>query len=160
MTWVFNCPPVKGGASRRRAGGWFLGLSAKMRQLRLDCMPDSRRFIPYRRALKPRAQGLRRDPTPAEKKLWYEFLCLQQEKFTRQKPLGPYIADFYCAAARLVIELDGDSHFTSKGQASDQHRAQILATLGMRIIRFTNLEVAENFEAVCEQVSKALRSAP
>jgi hypothetical protein len=115
MSQLFTCPPVKGGASRRRAGGWFFGLSAEMRQMRLGGMADSRRFIPYRRSLKPRAQGLRRDPTPAEKKLWYEFLCLQPEKFTRQKPLGLYIADFYCAAARLVIELDGDSHFTSKG---------------------------------------------
>ncbi|MGQ0651077.1 MAG: endonuclease domain-containing protein [Betaproteobacteria bacterium] len=123
-------------------------------------MSDSRRFLPYRRTLKPCAQRLRRDQTPAEKKLWYEFLCLQPEKFTRQKPLGPYIADFYCAARRLVIELDGDSHFTSKGQSSDQTRTELLALLGIRIIRFTNLEIAESFEGVCEQISTALRSAP
>jgi very-short-patch-repair endonuclease len=64
-----------------------------------------RRFIPYRRDLKRPSQSLRRDPTPAERKLWYEFLRTLPIKFTRQKPLGHYIADFYCASERLVIEL-------------------------------------------------------
>jgi len=66
----------------------------------------ARSFIPYRRFLKPRSQALRRDPSPAERKLWYEFLRDLPAKFTRQKPLGHYIADFYCAKHRLVIELD------------------------------------------------------
>ena len=66
----------------------------------------ARSFVPYRRTLKPRSQALRRDPSPAERKLWYEFLRDLPAKFTRQKPLGHYIADFYCAKHRLVIELD------------------------------------------------------
>ena len=65
----------------------------------------ARLFFRYRRELKLRARDLRRDPTPAERKLWFEFLSTHFEKFTRQKPLGRYVADFYCARHRLVIEL-------------------------------------------------------
>jgi very-short-patch-repair endonuclease len=68
-----------------------------------------RPFVPYRHDLKHRAQGLRRDPSPAERKLWYDCLRVLPVKFTRQKPLGSYIADFYCSARKLVIEIDGDS---------------------------------------------------
>ena len=73
-------------------------------------------FIPYRRGLKKSAQSLRRDPTPAERKLWFEFLRDLPVRFTRQKPLGQYIADFYCASRLLVIEIDGDSHFSEEGE--------------------------------------------
>ena len=90
----------------------------------------ARSFIPYRRALKPRSQALRRDPTPAERKLWYEFLCGLADKFTRQKPLGSYIADFYCSRCRLVVELDGDSHFTEGAQRYDKVRTAQLETMG------------------------------
>jgi very-short-patch-repair endonuclease len=64
------------------------------------------RWIAYRINLTSRAQALRRDPTPAEKKLWFEFLRDLPQKFIRQKPLGQYVADFYCSRQRLVIELD------------------------------------------------------
>ena len=64
----------------------------------------SRPYLRYRGDLTKRAQSLRRDPTPAERKLWYELLSTLPHKFTRQKPLGSYIADFYCSSARLVIE--------------------------------------------------------
>ena len=97
------------------------------------------RFIDYRRALKLRSRSLRRDSTPAERKLWLEFLREQPEKFTRQKPLAGYIADFYCSAHRLIIEVDGDSHFTGSG--IDDARTATLAALGIRIIRFTNEDV-------------------
>jgi very-short-patch-repair endonuclease len=62
-------------------------------------------FIDYRRRLKSSARALRRDPTPAERKLWFEFLRDLPQRFTRQKPLGSYIADFYCASRLLVIEI-------------------------------------------------------
>lgn len=110
----------------------------------------------YRRDLKPRARQLRRDPTPAERKLWYEFLSSHREKFTRQKPLGRYIADFYCAQKRLVIELDGDTHFTDEGRRYDKTRMQALAVEDIRIIRFTNAEVMAQFEAVCGCIDEAL----
>lgn len=112
----------------------------------------------YRRDLKPRARHLRRDPTPAERKLWYEFLSSHQEKFTRQKLLGQYIADFYCAQKRLVIELDGDTHFTDQGRRYDKTRTQALALEGIRIIRFTNAEVMAQFEAACGCIEEALKT--
>ena len=90
-----------------------------------------RPFVPYRRDLKHRSQGLRRDPSPAERKLWYEFLRVLPVKFTRQKPLGSYIADFYCSARKLVIEIDGDSHYTARAQRYDGHRTAQLAGQGI-----------------------------
>ena len=116
------------------------------------------RYVPYQHRLKSRARQLRRDLTPAERKLWYEFLSGLPHKFTRQKPLGHYIADFYCSAKRLVIELDGDSHFQDGSMQRDAARTAALAGEGIQVIRFTNAEVAEQFEAVCMKIEKALAS--
>ena len=115
-------------------------------------------FLDYRRRLKRSAQSLRRDPTPAERKLWFEYLRDLPQKFTRQKPLGNYIADFYCAAKMLVIELDGDSHFTTPGEAYDQRRTEALEAQGVRIVRFTNAEVMQQFEAVCQRIDETLET--
>lgn len=114
------------------------------------------RYLRYRSTLKSRAQRLRRDPTPAERKLWFEFLRDLPQKFTRQKPLGRYIADFYCSSSGLVVELDGDSHYTPAGADYDGMRTQELNRLRLRVIRFTNEDVAERFEAVCEAIQRAL----
>ncbi len=115
-------------------------------------------FLAYRRRLKRSARSLRRDPTPAERKLWFEYLRDLPQKFTRQKPLGHYIADFYCAGQMLVIELDGDSHFTTAGEAYDARRTDALELHGVRIIRFTNADVLEQFEAVCHRINEALKN--
>jgi very-short-patch-repair endonuclease len=115
-----------------------------------------RRLVPYNLRLKRAARTLRRDSTPAERKLWFEFLSYLPEKFTRQKPLGTYIADFYCSRLRLVIEIDGDSHFTPGAETRDAERTAALAALDVRVVRFTNLEVREQFEAVCSRIQKAL----
>ncbi len=103
------------------------------------------RWIPYRRELTPP---------------WYKFLRGLDCKFTRQKPLGQYVADFYCASQRLVIELDGDSHYTDQALRYDAARTEALGLLGIRVIRFTNLEVMQDFEAVCEIVIAALKKCP
>jgi very-short-patch-repair endonuclease len=100
---------------------------------------------------------MRSDGTPAERKLWHEFLKTLPAKFTRQKPLGPYIADFYCSSHRLIIEVDGDSHFSNRGEVYDAARTAWLASQGLRVVRFTNPEVTEEFEGVCERVLEALR---
>lgn len=113
-------------------------------------------FFRYRRDLKARSRELRHDPTLAERRLWFDFLSAHPNKFTRQKPLGGYIADFYCAAARLVIEVDGDSHFSSGGEKYDQRRTEVLELQGIRVIRFTNLEVMQQFEGVCARIEEAL----
>ncbi len=115
-------------------------------------------FVEYRRRLKQSARLLRRDPTPAEKKLWYEFLRDLPQRFTRQKPLRDYIADFYCASSLLVIEVDGDSHYTIGGAAHDVRRDAALVAQGLRVIRFTNSEVMQQFEGVCERIRNALKT--
>ena len=99
---------------------------------------------------------LRRDPTPAERKLWFEFLRDLPMKVTRQKPLGHYIADFYCASRKLVVEIDGDSHFTEAGQKYDVARTAALNNKGLKIVRFTNEDVMRRFEAVCLAIAAAL----
>jgi len=121
---------------------------------------SARRFIPYRRDLKPRSQSLRRDPSPAERKLWYEFLRDLPVKFTRQKPLGHYIADFYCSAHRLVIELDGDSHYSDRAQQYDERRTENLEEEGVRVVRFTNTDVLQNFEGVCAEILRIVSPKP
>jgi very-short-patch-repair endonuclease len=116
-----------------------------------------RPHLPYRAELTPRARSLRRDPTPAERKLWFEFLRDLPDKFTRQKPLGRYIVDFYCSARKLVIELDGDSHYIGDAQGYDSSRTASLNSLGVGVIRFTNADVLQRFEGVCLEILRALR---
>ena len=123
-------------------------------------MTSRRRWIAYRQVLTTRAQALRRDPTPAEKKLWFELLRDLPYKFTRQKPLGHYIADFYCSSQRLVIEVDGDSHYTQEGQRHDRMRTAALELQGLRVARFTNTEVLQDFESVCGVVLTMLNEKP
>ncbi len=117
-----------------------------------------RPYLTYRANLKPHARSLRRDPTPAERKLWFEFLRDLPHKFTRQKPLGRYIADFYCSARKLVVELDGDSHYIGDAQGYDASRTATLSSLGVRVIRFTNTDVMQRFEGVCLEILRALRA--
>jgi very-short-patch-repair endonuclease len=115
-----------------------------------------RRYLAYRASLTPRARSLRRDPTPAERKLWYEFLRDLPQKFTRQKPLGRYIVDFYCSPLQLAIELDGDSHYADGAQAYDAMRSAELEHRGVRVLRFTNAEVMQQFEAACLEIRRAI----
>jgi very-short-patch-repair endonuclease len=153
--------PCEGGREPEASGGFgscflFNARCTFCNRQRFTKMPPARLFFRYRRDLKSRARTLRHDPTPAERKLWFKFLSTRPEKFTRQKPLGFYIADFYCARMRLVIELDGDSHFTRWGERYDQNRTESLALYGIRIIRFSNAEVLQQFEAVCARIEEAL----
>ena len=119
-------------------------------------MRHGRKWIRYRADLTKRAQRQRRDPTPAEKKLWFEFLRDLPDKFTPQKPLGRYIADFYCAAKQLVIEVDGDSHYDDAGERYDARRTSALALDGVRVLRVSNLDVMQNFQGTCEAIRRAL----
>ena len=118
-------------------------------------MPPTRYFA-YRRRLKQHARAMRTDGTTAERKLWYEFLSALPQKFTRQKPLGPYVVDFYCSKHLLAIEVDGDSHYTDRSEAYDAARTEWLNQLGVRVLRFTNSEVTQEFDAVCGVVLDAL----
>jgi very-short-patch-repair endonuclease len=118
------------------------------------------RFIRYRSDLTRRAQTLRRDLSFAERKVWFEFLRALPDKFMRQKPLGNYIADFYCASARLVIEVDGDSHFDGRAEQYDARRTAALEAQGIRVLRVTNQEVREDFDGVCRRIRDALTRDP
>lgn len=114
----------------------------------------------YNTALVPRARSMRREMTPAEKYLWLNCLKLLPHKFRRQRPFGRFIVDFYCAELKLVIEVDGDSHFTEQGMAYDAERTRFLESLGLRVVRFTNAEVfTMTPSAVMEQVPPPPRCA-
>jgi very-short-patch-repair endonuclease len=108
--------------------------------------------LPYNAQLIPRAKELRQNPTPAEKKLWQDYLRTFPFRVLRQRPIAHFIVDFYCAALKLVIEVDGDGHFTEAGQEYDRERSQVLAGYGLRIVRFTNDQVMHQFEMVCGQI--------
>ena len=73
----------------------------------------------------------------------------------RQRPIDQYIVDFYCAHLKLVIEIDGDSHFTEAGKANDAQRSQVLEGYGLRVVRFTNTQVLQEFEAVCKAIEES-----
>jgi len=92
--------------------------------------------------------------TIPEKKLWSEFLRLFPLPVLRQKTLDNYIVDFYCAKLKLVIEIDGDSHFTENGLEYDRGRTSVLEGYGLTVIRFTNDEVMHSFDNVCEKIRK------
>ena len=107
-------------------------------------------------ALRPFAQKLRREMTREERHLWYDFLKPLPVRFNRQKVLGAYIVDFYCATAHLVVELDGSQHYEDDGAAADRVRDEYLSGLGLRVLRYSNLEVNRHFESVCADIMKYL----
>ncbi len=109
-------------------------------------------YLPYNRELGDRARELRKNMTAAEKKLWFDYLKTFKFRVLRQRPIDHFIVDFYCATLKLVIEIDGDSHFTENGIVYDKQRTLILESYGLRILQFTNQEVFNNFTAVCQRI--------
>jgi very-short-patch-repair endonuclease len=114
---------------------------------------DSDFHLPYNPALTSRAKELRKNMTPAEKKLWCQCLRTFKHRVLRQRPIHHFIVDFYCPSLKLVIEVDGDSHFNENAQSYDEARSQILEGYGLRVLRFTNQEIACDFEAVCRAIA-------
>jgi len=110
----------------------------------------------YNSKLKEKAKDLRKNMTNAEKELWYKFLRANETKRYRQRPIDNYIVDFYCPSAQLVIEIDGDTHYTDQAKIHDEKRTKQLESYGLRIIRFTNTQVYENLDDVCTQIQKHL----
>jgi type I restriction enzyme R subunit len=110
--------------------------------------------------LKERARELRRDQTSAEALLW-DVLRNRQLlgfKFRRQHQFGDYIADFYCREASLVVECDGSVHDQNEAWNHDQNRDAYMVGQGLRVLRFTNLQVLNEIEKVLEQIEKYLPS--
>lgn len=100
----------------------------------------------------PLAKELRKNMTPEEKHLWYDLLRTYPIKFSRQKVIGNYIVDFYCAKANLVIELDGSHHGLEKESEKDEKRTEYLESLGLTVIRIPNYEIRDNFLYVCRYI--------
>jgi len=115
-------------------------------------------FTDFRSDLKLKARALRKNMTEPEKKLWFQYLHKSPIKFLRQKPIGNYIADFYCSSKKLIIELDGDSHFLDEeALRKDKEREEFLTKkYSLKILRFSNHEVMKEFEGVCEAIEKTL----
>ncbi len=113
--------------------------------------------LPYKSALIPRAKELRKNATPQENHLWYDFLSTYPVRFQRQKTIAGFIADFYCHAAKLVIEIDGSQHYEPQGQAYDAERSAILEKYGLEVLRFSNYEVNTDFRAVCEHIDNTVK---
>ena len=113
---------------------------------------------PYNKSNIPFARKLRSNMTPWERKLWYDFLRGYPLRFQRQKPLGNYVADFYCARGRLVVELDGGGHYTPEQRRHDTARTRALEMQGLRVLRFSNLDIDRDFYSVCECIDRAVKS--
>lgn len=117
--------------------------------------------LPYNKKLTEHAKELRKNMTPAEKKIWYEVLRNRQFenlRWLRQRPIDNFIVDFYCAELKLILEIDGDSHFTEDNMIYDKERTKILEQYGLTLIRFTNKEVMQNlsgvYQALLQQIAE------
>lgn len=108
--------------------------------------------------MKPRAQELRKNATPEENKLWYEFLRKHECPFTRQKTIDSYIVDFFCPSKKLVIEVDGAQHYTGDALAYDAVRTDLLEGMGLRVLRFSNAEINGSFGKVCKAIQAYIDS--
>ena len=113
--------------------------------------------LTYNKDLIPLAKMLRRNATPQERRLWFEFLKDYPVRFQRQKVIGDYIVDFFCHAALLVIELDGSQHGEPENLRRDELRTAKLRSLGLLVLRFTNQEVDKSMEAVCSSINRAVK---
>ena len=110
----------------------------------------------YNNALVANAQALRKNMTPEEKHLWYDFLKRLPVTVNRQKNIGDYIVDFFIAKGRVVIELDGVQHELPDHIEKDRERDRVLRGLGITVLRYTNDDIRQNFHAVCEDILRVL----
>ena len=104
------------------------------------------------------AKQLRKNATPQENHLWYDFLSTYKVRFQRQKAIDHFIADFYCHKAKLIIEIDGSQHYTPDGKQKDEFRTEILKGYDLKVIRFTNRQIHDNFRGVCEYIDKIINA--
>ncbi len=116
------------------------------------------KILPRNKELKKLSTQLRNNATAEENKLWYEFLRKYSVRFNRQRIIGNYIVDFYCAKARLVVELDGSQHFEDKKREEDEKRTRFLENLGLLVLRFSNLEINESFYEVCTVIDQTVKN--
>jgi very-short-patch-repair endonuclease len=108
--------------------------------------------------LRTNAQNLRKNMTKEEAHLWYQCLCRAKYRFRRQYVIGNYIVDFYCHQAKLVIELDGSQHCTPEEMEYDKKRTAFLESRGLKVVRFSNLDVMRRFRDVCETIYQLMEA--
>ena len=104
------------------------------------------------------ARELRKNMTKQERKLWYNFLRGYWIRWRRQKVIGEYIVDFYCVQLKLAIELDGSQHYEDAARVYDQKRTEFLAKMGIQVLRYTNLEVNQQFDVVCTDIDNKVKA--
>ena len=107
--------------------------------------------------LTPYAQKLRKNMTPQEAKLWYGYLKKYPIQFRRQVTIERYILDFYCAQAKLAVEIDGAQHYEAQGKQHDLCRTNYLNSLGIEVLRFTNSDVEEKFLGLCSRIDSKVK---
>ena len=106
----------------------------------------------YNKKLASNAKALRKNMTKEERHLWYDFLKTLPLMVHRQKVIGNYIVDFYIAEAKLVIELDGSQHYEVEGKRADENRDMYLKALDLTVVRYSNADIHNRFESVCEDI--------
>ena len=114
-------------------------------------------YMKHNQNNQPLAKALRKNMTPWERKLWFCFLKDYPIRFQRQKCIDDFIVDFYCFKAKLVIELDGSGHYEKSAEKKDQRRTEILGTYGLKVIRFSNLDIDNNFYGVCTVIDQEVK---
>ncbi|MBQ2910720.1 MAG: endonuclease domain-containing protein, partial [Clostridia bacterium] len=102
------------------------------------------------------AKNLRKNMTKEERHLWYDFLKRLSITVNRQKVIGKYIVDFYIASHQIAIELDGSQHYEDKNIVYDLDRDNYLRNEGIKVLRYSNLDINRNFEEVCQDILKNL----
>ena len=108
----------------------------------------------YNKKLVSNAKTLRKNMTPEERHLYYDFLKRLPVTVNRQKNIGNYIVDFFIAKYKIVIELDGSQHSLPKNKAADHKRDEELYRLGIKVLRYTNRDINTNFSSVCDSIMK------
>ncbi len=113
-------------------------------------------MIPYNKNLVKNAKELRKNMTPEERHLWYDFLKKLPLNVKRQHNIECYIVDFYIAEKKIVIEVDGRQHLTAEHKESDRQRDEKLAKWGIEVLRYSNESIRNNFNAVAADILKHL----
>ena len=115
-------------------------------------------MLPYDRHLKRLARRLRNEMTDAERRLWFHLRGKQilDVQFYRQKPIGNYIVDFYAPVVALVVEVDGGQHFEEAGIVQDAERDAYLSAQGLRVLRFSNLDILRELDGVLNEIAFAV----
>ncbi len=140
-------PPFEGGI--KGGSGFYDEEELKKRGLAVGDF-----HLPYNPKLIARAKELRKNMIEPERRLWFYYLRNLKPRFLRQRPIDNYIVDFYCPDLNLVIEIDGETHFTEEGKGYDEERTKILEDYGLHVIRFLNTDVMTNLDGVSAEIDE------